>query len=263
MVRDRQTLRARRLCPTLLALAALTSCNSVPAYQRPDLQLPPDWFPTQDHQETFLREWWSGFGDANLTELVERSRTNNLDIRATVQRLLQAQAQMRVARGSLFPFLTLGGSVERVRKTRESQSGADGKDDGTSTDGDVETLYRLELAASYETDFWGRNRASVVSAAALTHATAEDVRTVSITAETETAVSYISTCAWNERLDILRNMLENANETLAILQSVPGKGVANDLEVHRQKASIAGIEVQIAAVTQQSLQEQDKLKVLL
>src|SRR3989304_5649968 len=116
---------ALRICPAFLALAALTSCNSVPAYQRPDLQLPPDWFPTQDHQETFLREWWSGFGDANLPELVERSRTNNLDIRATVQRLLQAQAQMRVARGSLFPFLTLGGSVEGVRKSGDSQSGAE------------------------------------------------------------------------------------------------------------------------------------------
>ena len=240
-------------------MIALSACSFVPKYERPDLQLPSDWTPVGTHQELIQQGWWSGFGDPNLARLVELSQINNLDVRATVQRLFQAQAQARFTRGSLLPAIEVGGSVERTRKSQNSQTG------GGGTGGDVgpKTLYRLDVAAAFEIDFWGKNRALFNSVTALANATAQDVRTVSITAESETAISYISACAWSERLNILRNVLENAKETLAVLQSAPGKGIANDLEVHRQKASIANIEAQIAAATQQASQEHDKLKVLL
>ena len=259
MAGSRQIHRPMRLWLALLGMIALSACSFVPKYQRPDLQLPPDWTPVGIHQEPFQQGWWSDFSDPNLARLVELSQTNNLDIRATAQRLFQAQAQARFTRGSLLPAVELGGSVERTRKSQNGQTGGG----GTSGDAEPKTLYRHDMAAAYEIDFWGKNRALFDSATALANATAQDVRTVSITAESETAISYISACAWNERLAILRNVFENATDTLAVLQSAPGNGIANDLEVHRQKASIANIEAQVVAATQQASVEYDKLKVLL
>ena len=47
--------------------------------------------------------WWRGFRSKQLTDLVEEALTSNLDIAAAVARIVQADAQSRIAGAPLLP----------------------------------------------------------------------------------------------------------------------------------------------------------------
>ena len=93
-------------------------------------------------------DWWRGFRSGELTSLVERAQLANFDIAAAVARIEQADAQTRIAGAPLLPALEFDGSVTRA---------GTGTTPGTTT-------YRAVLNASYEIDFWGKNRAALRAA---------------------------------------------------------------------------------------------------
>lgn len=47
--------------------------------------------------------WWQGFGDAELTSLVDEAARSNQDLAIAASRVLQAEAQATVQRAALFP----------------------------------------------------------------------------------------------------------------------------------------------------------------
>src|SRR5437763_12794407 len=88
-------------------------------------------------------DWWRGFRSRELTALVERAHLDNLDIAAAVARIEQADAQTRIAGAPLLP--TVDADLSATRS-------------GTGTNGGSSS-YSAVLNASYELDFWGKNRA--------------------------------------------------------------------------------------------------------
>ena len=96
-------------------------------------------------------DWWRGFRSAELTTLMEEAQTVNLDIAAATARFIQADAQARIAGAPLLPSSPGGGSETYSRTSGSSASGL--------TIGGREVVnYTASLSASYELDFWGKNR---------------------------------------------------------------------------------------------------------
>ena len=60
-------------------------------------------------------DWWRGFGSRELTLLMEEAQTANLDIAAAVARILQADAQVRIANAALLPVLDANFTATRSR----------------------------------------------------------------------------------------------------------------------------------------------------
>ena len=67
-------------------------------------------------------DWWRGFRSRELTEIIEEARAANLDIAAAVARIVQADAQSRVAGAPLLPNVDLNGSATHLR-TSQATSG--------------------------------------------------------------------------------------------------------------------------------------------
>src|ERR1700686_2057593 len=63
-------------------------------------------------------DWWRGFRSQELTEVIEEARAANLDIAAAVARIVQADAQARVAGAPLLPNVVLNGSATRLRSSQ-------------------------------------------------------------------------------------------------------------------------------------------------
>src|SRR6266567_6184744 len=99
-------------------------------------------------------EWWRGFRSAELTDLMEQAAAANFDIAAAVARIVEADAQARIAGAALLPSINATASAERSRTP------------GTVTGGRAveRTLYMTALNASYQIDFWGRVRALIRAA---------------------------------------------------------------------------------------------------
>src|SRR5713226_9495937 len=96
-------------------------------------------------------DWWRGFRSAELTTLMEEAQTVNLDIAAATARFIQADAQARIAGAALLPSLQGNGSEAYSRTSGSSAS-------GLSIGGREVVNYTASLSASYELDFWGKNR---------------------------------------------------------------------------------------------------------
>ena len=90
-------------------------------------------------------DWWQDYGDPQLTALIGQAQARNLDIAQAAARLRQADARARQAGAALLPTLGLNGNVNSFY----------GQTSGVSAH---ETDYSAGLAASYELDFWGKNR---------------------------------------------------------------------------------------------------------
>ena len=96
-------------------------------------------------------DWWRGFRSRELTGLMEEAQTVNLDIAAATARFRQADAQARITGAALLPSLNGNGQETYSRTSGSSSSGL--------TNGGREVVnYSASLSASYELDFWGKNR---------------------------------------------------------------------------------------------------------
>jgi multidrug efflux system outer membrane protein len=67
--------------------------------------------------------WWRGFRSKELTDLIEEALTSNFDVAAAVARIVQADAQSRIAGAPLLPVVDLNGDVTRSQASRTTRTG--------------------------------------------------------------------------------------------------------------------------------------------
>src|ERR1019366_2457665 len=68
-------------------------------------------------------DWWRGFRSKELTEVIEEARAANLDIAAAVARIVQADAQSRIAGAPLLPSIGLNGNAARAQQSKTTGLG--------------------------------------------------------------------------------------------------------------------------------------------
>jgi len=70
-------------------------------------------------------DWWRGFRSRELTDIVDNANAANLDIAAAVARIVQADAQSRIAGAALLPTVDLNGNgtVHMSAQTSGSMEG--------------------------------------------------------------------------------------------------------------------------------------------
>ena len=91
-----------------VACAVLTSsgCKVGPDFRRPASPVAEHWIgepPGTAPEPLDTANWWRLFNDATLDGLIDTAFHNNLSLRVAAARILQAQAQLNVAIGELFP----------------------------------------------------------------------------------------------------------------------------------------------------------------
>src|ERR1700682_1713547 len=91
-------------------------------------------------------DWGHAFGSAKLDELIAEAERNNDDLAGAVARVQEADAQARIAGAALLPSLNLGATAIRQR-AKVTGSGPR-----------MINAFSPELSASYELDFWGKDR---------------------------------------------------------------------------------------------------------
>ena len=100
-----------------LALSAALTGAFVLGGCAPQLRPPPagavvqpalEWRTTLPDTVPLDRLWWEGFGDPQLTALVERARAGNADVRIAAARVQEARATESVSRSLLLPSLEAG-----------------------------------------------------------------------------------------------------------------------------------------------------------
>jgi multidrug efflux system outer membrane protein len=178
--------------------------------------------------------WWRGFRSKELTDLVEEALTSNLDIAAAVGRILQADAQSRISGAPLLPLVDLDASATRSRSSQTTAGDGAGGGGGASE----RTIYRTSLAASYEIDFWGKNRAALRAAEELAAASRFDRETVQITTVVSVTNAYFQVLAAQDRLRAARDNLAAATRVFNLIQERFNVGTASALDIAQQESVV-------------------------
>jgi multidrug efflux system outer membrane protein len=227
--------------------AALDAPESYRAAPRgsPDAALPP-------------LDWWRGFRSPELTALIEEAQQVNLDIAVASAKIAQADALARIAGAPLLPSVTAGGNATHSLSSKQvTHCGT-----GSSCYGN---LYQSALTASYEIDFWGKNRALLEAARDSAVASRFDHEVVALSTIASVANAYFQVLAAQDRL---RNARENVSASERILTLVKqrfdvGSQLATALELAQQQALVAQERAQVPPLVQALRQNIDALAVLI
>ncbi|MGB8111814.1 MAG: RND transporter, partial [Pseudolabrys sp.] len=67
-------------------------------------------------------DWWRSFRSRELTEVIEAAREGNLDIAAAVARIVQADANARIAGAALLPIVDFNGNALHTQQSKTTGS---------------------------------------------------------------------------------------------------------------------------------------------
>jgi multidrug efflux system outer membrane protein len=242
----------------LAALAVLAACSVGPAYKRPDIPSPPQWQETSNNENAAVwpsADWWHGFGSDKLDELITEAQRSNDDLAAAIARVQEADAQARIAGAPLLPSLDFAAGATRQRAPI---TGA-----GTGTGRGTFNTFNPELTASYELDFWGKNRALRSAARATAIASHYDKETVALTVVSSVATTYFQALEFRDRLEVAHQNLTNGQKILRGLQLEQTAGIATALDVAQQETAVALLDAAIPPLQQQFRQTVNALAVLI
>jgi multidrug efflux system outer membrane protein len=196
------------------------------------------------------KDWYDEFGSPELKALIEQATGNNLDLGMARARVMQADARARQAGAAILPSIDATGNGNYLA--------------GHSANGSAhETDWAALLSASYEVDFWGKNRATARSAGRLADASRADRDTVALTTLAGVAEGYIRILSLRDRLSTANSNLGAAQQLLDIIQARFNVGLANPVELAAQKAALAAAGLAVPELKQQEAEALAALALLL
>src|ERR1039458_4666361 len=240
-----------------LGWSALGGCSVGPVYQRPHIALATEWHESAASNAGAAAsvwpaaDWWRGFGSAQLDALIAEAEQRNDDLAGAVARVQEADAQVRIAGAPLLPSLDAGATATRER----------GQVSGVGPR--VSNVFNPELTASYELDFWGKNRALRDAARAAAVASRYDQQTVALTVISSVATTYFQALELRDRIEVAQQNLRNGEKILRGFVFEQSVGTATGLDVAQQATAVALLYAAIPPLEEQFRQTVYALAVLI
>jgi NodT family efflux transporter outer membrane factor (OMF) lipoprotein len=255
-VRARREL-GRWLQPSLffLLICGLLGCNVGPRYVRPTVPSPPafkesgpqqasdgsTWKTTQPQDDALRGKWWEMYEEPELNALEERLNVSDQNIARSFENFMAARAQVRQARSSYYPTLSVGLAYARNRSP-QTQTGAS----SLSNSNPNSNLFNLPFDVSWEPDLWGRVRNTVHQFSYAAQVSAADLENEKLTEQANLAVFYFELRGQDGLEELFRTTVEVDRQSLDLTRVRYRLGLDNDEAVAQAEIALKSSE---AAVT--------------
>jgi len=183
--------------------------------------------------ETDLVSWWSQFGDAQLTHLIEQGMTANNNVAAAQGRLRSARAVLDAAQGARLPGVSARGSA-----SDQDQIGTFSRQeivDGVFIDSET---FSVGIDASWEADIFGKLRGTAEAAAAGARGSAASLYDVQRVITADIALNYVNLRDAQLRLELAKANLDIQRENLHIAEWRNQAGLGDALEVEQARTAV-------------------------
>lgn len=247
----------------LLTAAGLGGCALGPRFQRPSPAIPARFAASAPlHAPIWPRAgWWQGFGSLTLDTLIAEAEVHNPDILSAIAQERAANAQVEIAGASLLPSFTANAS-ETWQRTGGGASSFGGGLRAALRRAKETRIYSLNLASSYEADFWEKNLAAEQSAQASLLASRFNLATVALTVVSSVADTWFTALALADQVAIERRNLAVAEQILAVIRGQLAAGTVTILSLAQQEAQVAAERATIPNLVSQLRQEVIALDIL-
>jgi len=243
----------------ILGFLILTGCATVgPDYARPETELSEDWstslkggLTSEEMEPQTLAAWWTTLNDPELSDLINRAVSDNLDLKKALARVREARARRGGTEADLFPTLEAAASANWSHRSRDT---------GTGETGD---LYAAGFDAGWELDIFGGVRRSVEAAEADLQASREDWRDVLVSLLAEVALNYVEVRTFQARLAVAEANLEAQKETCQLVLWRYQAGLSDELAVQQARYNLENTRSQIPNLRAGLQEAMNRLAVLL
>jgi NodT family efflux transporter outer membrane factor (OMF) lipoprotein len=245
------------------AAALVAGCAVGPDYHRPSTpapasykETPAGWKPAEPADEADRGPWWSIYGDARLTALIEQLNANNQTIAQYAAAYRQARALVGEARAAYFPTLGLSASASRSGQRLSGGGGAGGAIGATSSATRVGNAFDTSLDASWEPDLWGKVSRTVSAQQAGQQGAAADLANARLSAQATLAQTYFQLRALDATQRLLDETVAAYAQSLKLTQNQYAQGVAARSDVIQAQTQLRS--AQAAAIDNGVARAQDE-----
>ena len=201
-------------------------------------------------------QWWRDFGDAQLDSLVAQALRSSPSLKLAQARLTRAQAVTEVAGAAAVP--QIGGQLDATRQRYTANGLVPPPLAGT-----IRETGTAQLNASWELDFFGKNRAALDAALGSVHAAEADAQAASLLLASQVTRTYFQLVRLNEQVTLARRTLAQREETLKLVQDRVNAGLDTRLELRQSEGGLPEARLQLELLQEQTLLTQHALGALL
>ena len=170
--------------------------------------------------EAIPEKWWTSFNDPVLNNLIDSALTENLNLAATWEQFMAAQAILRREKSSLWPDIEL---VARSAVSRPEPDFAGGEN------------FQAGLAAAYEVDLWGRIRAGIEAEEFRAEASFYDYQAAAMTLSAEISATWFQLLTFRKQLDLTNRQIETNEEIIRLIRARFTSGQIRAVDILRQQ----------------------------
>src|SRR5437773_5879781 len=251
----------------LVALLAVlsTACAVGPNYRRPAVQVPksfraPEPLPPPKAESLADLKWFEVFKDDKLQDLIRTALEQNYDLRTAVANIEAARANLGVTRSNQYPNLAASGDIQFTRLSRNGTFALP----ATLVPSQNRNWGQASLGLlSFEVDIWGRLRRATEAARANLLSAEENRKAVITTLVADVATNYFTLRELDYELDISRRTLGTRRESLRLIQTRQGGGVATLLDLRQGEQLVYSASETIPTLEQRIEQTENQITLLL
>ena len=170
------------------------------------------------------REWWTGYGEARLNELVELGLKNNIDLAKSAVAVNKALAQAGVLQADLVPSFNANLGAETGKNIK--------------TGGSWNESYKSGISLSYEIDLWRKLANSADAAMWEANATKYDLEAARLALVNSVADAYFEAKYQKESINLYEKTLKNYEELESIIKAKFELGKEEELSLKQVKSSV-------------------------
>jgi len=248
---------------------------------------PDTWRPARPSDAVLKGKWWEAFGEPELDGLEEQLDINNQNIAQYFQSFMAARAQVAQARAGYFPTVGVSPSYSVVGAGSASSGGggavgsngvgATGATTGagmtgvgttgvgtTATTGTgasgrpgyVTNFFSLPLDVSWEPDFWGRVKNTVLEYRFAAQVSAADLENERLTEQADLAAYYFELRGQDWLQDVYDRTVRADRKALELTQALVDTGVDSPEAVAEAEVTLANAEeASIGVATNRAIYE--------
>ena len=170
------------------------------------------------------REWWTGYGEARLNELIELGLKNNIDLAKSAVAVNKALAQAGVLQADLVPSFNANLGAETGKNIK--------------TGGSWSESYKSGISLSYEIDLWRKLANSADAAMWEANATKYDLQAARLALINSIADAYFEAKYQKESINLYEKTLKNYEELESIIKAKFELGKEEELSLKQVKSSV-------------------------
>jgi NodT family efflux transporter outer membrane factor (OMF) lipoprotein len=200
-------------------------------------------------------EWWTLFHSKPLNDLIERSLTNNPNLKAAQAALAIARENVLAQNGAYYPGVTVGVSASRQKTSSELAPIPNSNELYFN-------LFTPQVSVSYTPDVFGLNRRTVESLKAQAEQARFAWMATYITLSANVVAAAIQEASLLAQIDATRQLIGINTNMLDLLHNQLAQGYASRLDVATQESQLAQINATLPPLLAQLAQQRDLLSVL-